>query len=286
MLLAPALGAAVEAAASDAPLWRLGPGEDLTHAEARKSCERLEAEGRGDWRLPTPDEIDRLAATAAEPGGAAAGVIAELGGDAAWTHGVSRTGLAWAAAFAHGFQLRIHAGNDRALRALCVSGAGEPAGPVGADLEEGPWQRALDVDTDSPLLWGCSGTEIAPKPLRGSVESFRQALPPGPIPEPVPVDFVIDEAGRVRWAGPGTATSKRLGLVAVETLETFRFEPATCDGEPVPVYFHLDFGTPRPASSPRSRAQSKLGPGSLLRPGATSEWPARWNPPSASRRAG
>lgn len=232
------------AAAAGSDAWHLSGIRDVDHREAEKVCHRLEEGGRSDWRLPTPGEIDRLAARAREGGEEALALLEGVGPDAAWTRDVSATGLAWAAAFAHGFQLRIHASNERALRVLCVAGEEEGGGPATADLEKGPWQRALDVETDSPLLWGCSGDALGPRPVNGSIASFRDALPPGPLRETVPVDYVIDVEGRARWIGPAPGTSERLGRLAVSTLGTFRWEPATCDGEPMPIFFHIDFGQP------------------------------------------
>jgi hypothetical protein len=228
------------------PTWRLASDEDVTHRRASRLCERLEAGGRSDWRLPTPDEIDRLAARAEGGDEEAAATVAALGDAAAWTRDDSDSGLAWAGAFAHGFQLRIHQGNERWLRALCVAGP-EPGAPAAGapgfdDLAEGPWQRPLDVETDSPLLWGCAGEESGPVILKGSIGKFNRLVPPGPLREVVPVDFVIDAEGRPRWAGPAPGSSERLGGLAVDTLETITYAAATCDGEAVPVFFHLDFG--------------------------------------------
>lgn len=232
------------------PAWHLAGDDDVRYRQAERVCARLEADGRSDWRLPTPDEIDALAARARDGDEAAGAIVSALGGNAAWTRDASDSGLAWAAAFAHGYQLRIHQGNERSLRALCVAGqeSEEPAAgsPDFDDLAEGPWQRPLDVETDSPLLWGCSGEEAGPVVLTGSVERFNRLLPPGPLRETVPVDFVIDAEGRPRWAGPAPGTSERLGGLAVDTLETLTYAPATCDGQAVPIFFHLDFGQTAP----------------------------------------
>ena len=110
-----------------------------------------------------------------------------------------------------------------------------------AESREGKWLRTLDVDTDSALLWACTGEYRKPVVERGSLGPFRRGLPPGPLMEPVEVDFVVDAEGLVRYAGPAPGLSRRYSRLAVETLETFLFEPATCDGRPIPVFYRLDF---------------------------------------------
>lgn len=234
---APAV-AAEAAAEAGALRWHLADsGRDVSRRTAGRLCERLEAGGRSDWRLPAVAELESLAA--GEEDGA---ITAALDGAGAWSREVSPSDLAWVAGFADGFLFRVHVSDSRALRALCVSGPPAPSEEEPAAIDEAGWTRALPVDTDSPLLWGCSGQQGEPELVRGSLQSFRRSLPPGPLVEPFDVEFVIGAEGRPRFVGPAPGTGNRLARLAVETLQSFRFEPATCDGRPVPVFYRLSFG--------------------------------------------
>ncbi len=220
--------------------WHIADAESgLSWRQAARRCERSEAEGRSDWRLPSADELWELASQADAGNDEARRIVADLDGAAAWSRDVSPSNLAWAASFEHGHLFRLHVANERGLRALCVNG---PAADGAVEIDQGSWLRPLGVDSDSALVWPCAGEAREPVTARGSLASFRRALPPGPLRERVPVDFVIDAEGRARFVGPIPGTPDRLGRLAVRTLETFRFEPATCDGVPIPVFYHLDFG--------------------------------------------
>lgn len=215
---------------------------DLPWKRARRHCKRAEVDGRSDFRLPTRGELEALAERSAEGEAAARRIVDSLDGAAAWSRGVSPSKLAWAASFEHGYLFRIHRANERGLRALCVRGPAPAAADRADPIEEGDWLRPLETGAESALLWPCTGERKDPVVVEGSLQPFREAMPPGPIRQTVRVDFIIDVDGRPRYVGPSPGTRERLGNLAVQTLETFLFEPATCDGEPIPVFYHLDFG--------------------------------------------
>lgn len=230
-------------AQEEAPQWYLDEEvEAVTHRKATKRCDRVDSDGRSDWRLPTVDELRDLAARATAGNAEAQDLIAAVGDDAAWSRNISPSRLAWAAAFAHGYLFRIHETNEEGLRALCVARADPGAAPDEPAIDEGGWMHPLDTDTDSPLLWPCTGEQEPPEVVQGSLRRFRRSLPPGPMRETIPVDFVVDAEGRARFVAPTPETPDRFARLAVDTLRTFRYDPATCDGRPIPVFYHLDFG--------------------------------------------
>lgn len=223
---------------AQAARWHLEEGSrDVQWRQAERRCERAEAEDRADWRLPSADELWDLASQAEDGDAEARRIVAALEGAAAWSRDVSPSNLAWAASFEHGHLFRLHAANERGLRALCVAG---PAPDAAVAVDEGSWVRPLGGDSDSALVWPCIGEAREPVAVRGSLAAFRRALPPGPLREVVQVDFVVDEEGRARFVGPAPGTPDRFGRLAVDALETYRFEPATCDGLAVPVFHRLD----------------------------------------------
>jgi hypothetical protein len=238
----------VPSAAEEALVWSLVQGDrDTNWKRARKHCEKFATDARTDWRLPRERELFELAQRTADGDSDARAAIETLGDAAAWSGDVSSSGLAWAASFTHGYLFRLYVANWRGLRALCVAG---PAVVDSTEVETGPWLRPLAAETDSALTWPCTGELRNPVIQAGTLAPFRRAIPPGPLVAVVSVDFVIDAEGWVRFVGPTPETPSRYGALAVDTLMTFRFASATCDGAPIPIFHRLDFGGPPDEESP------------------------------------
>jgi hypothetical protein len=233
--------APVRAAEPATPLWHLpAPDRDVRWSEAARYCQKSRAGDRSDWRLPAVHELEALALRAERGDSGARETVDALAGAAAWSRNASPSGLAWAASFEHAHLLRIHVANARSLRALCTAGP-EPERSPAPGIEEGDWLRPLGADTDSALMWPCQGEYRKPVAAGGSLYPFQRWLPPGPIREPILTDFVVCEDGLVRFVAPAVGSPKRYGDLAVKSLMTFVFAPATCDGRPIAVFYQIDF---------------------------------------------
>jgi hypothetical protein len=134
---------------------------ELVQAEALAWCDGLTWAGRGDWRLPAPDELLSVIdygrfAPAVDPS------LFPATSDFFWSSSLYAAGttIAWVVHFASGHQ--SYSGRDQRYRFRCIRG-GTPSAPEG----ESGWQRyrrdepasgqPVVLDTVTALLWqGCT----------------------------------------------------------------------------------------------------------------------------------
>jgi TonB family protein len=83
------------------------------------------------------------------------------------------------------------------------------------------------------------GTVSAPKRIYDPLPPYTEEARLARIQGPVILSCVIDSNGRVVEVKVLKGLTLGLTESAVETVRTWRFEPAMRDGEPVPVYFNL-----------------------------------------------
>lgn len=81
----------------------------------------------------------------------------------------------------------------------------------------------------------------APRKIESPAPHYTDAARHAGIEGAVTILAVIDEKGRVVCPRPLQGLPLGLTEIAVRTLFTWRFEPATLDGEPVPVYYNVTF---------------------------------------------
>lgn len=88
-------------------------------------------------------------------------------------------------------------------------------------------------------IYRVEGDVEKPVRLGGNVPTYPEQARKERIEGRVVVRAVIDREGNVATTEVVEAEREDLGAAAAEAIRTWTFEPATLEGEPVPVYYHL-----------------------------------------------
>jgi len=80
---------------------------------------------------------------------------------------------------------------------------------------------------------------LRPQRLRGDNPQYPYALREACVEGTVIVESVIDETGLIQRPAALQSPSPLLALATMESLKTWRFEPASYQGKPVPVYYTM-----------------------------------------------
>jgi protein TonB len=107
-----------------------------------------------------------------------------------------------------------------------------PPGDLFLDIPEGP-----PTSGGAPLQVG--GDVLAPRKISTPQPAYTEEARTARLQGVVVIQAVIDREGRVSRAKLLKGLPLGLGESALATVKTWLFEPATKNGEPVPVYYNV-----------------------------------------------
>lgn len=111
-------------------------------------------------------------------------------------------------------------------------------GEAGERMEQ-TWERERDPEMSYP---DCTGDDLQPlKKLHSPAPQLPRALRKAGISGQVLLETIVHEDGRISHPTVMSSPAPGLSWAAAEQVRRWRFRPARCAGQPVTVYYRLQF---------------------------------------------